>query len=200
LANIERTFRSVHGWLGVIVLPWIFVIGLTGIYLNHSGAIYRMLPNGTFDESSMDTWPGTATVSEKNFYEIVNSFWPKEKIGDITKEKYHKRDAIVVKKSSGRIIVDELTGFYWVKTRYIRKTFSPDGELVNRKLYWGRVFKTLHTDGWLNGGLGSWLADITAGSMAIFALTGMVLFFSPRWRKRRNKQARLRQARARTAA
>ena len=38
-AQVLRGLRTVHTWLGVLVVPWIIIIGATGFYLNHSKGI-----------------------------------------------------------------------------------------------------------------------------------------------------------------
>ena len=54
-----------------------------------------------------------------------------------------------------KLIVAKETGDYWVKSRYVRKSFSADGHQVDTRIYWARIFNHLHTDGWLEGGFGS---------------------------------------------
>ena len=33
--NLIRTFKSLHGWLGALILPWVIVIGLTVIQFRY---------------------------------------------------------------------------------------------------------------------------------------------------------------------
>ena len=86
-----------------------------------------------------------------------------------------------------KLIVAKETGNYWVKSRYVRKSFSADGHQVDTRIYWARIFNHLHTDGWLGGGFGSKLADITPTAMVIFGLSGMILFTTPRIRRLKGK-------------
>jgi uncharacterized iron-regulated membrane protein len=55
--------------------------------------------------------------------------------------------------------------------------------LLHSKIYWGAIFKGLHRAGWLGGGLGTWLADITSLAMVIFGMSGVVLGWAPRSRR-----------------
>jgi len=56
-AKLLKFFRVTHGWAGVIVFPWIFVIGLTGLYLNHKSLVLDWLDSVSYDESQFSEWP-----------------------------------------------------------------------------------------------------------------------------------------------
>ena len=53
MSRVLRSLRLVHSWLGVLVLPWIVLFGLTGFYLNHERAVLSLLPDGAYDESPL---------------------------------------------------------------------------------------------------------------------------------------------------
>lgn len=186
-----KFFKSLHGWLGFFVMPWIVVIGLTGIYLNHSKLIFSYLPSGSYDESRFDDWPSPRTLDQNEAQAVAAGVWADETFKLLSDTSYHKRLVYTFKSSSGQVIVDAKTGHYWVKTKLVRRTFDPDGRALDRKIYWGRVFKTLHTAGWIDRTLGTWLADIAAGAMVVFGITGIVLFLSPRLRRRKNRKAKM---------
>lgn len=178
--------RTIHGWLGFFVMPWIIVIGLTGFYLNHSKTIYEMLPNGSYDEKLMDEWLVTAPVSAATALKLASTIWPNEAVISTTEETYHQRPSYVIEKDSGRIIVTKATGHFWVKSEFTRLTFNPDGALLNKKRYWSNIFKAIHTDGWINSYLGSFLADATALAMVVFGASGIFMFLIPRMRGNKN--------------
>ncbi|MBL9048118.1 MAG: hypothetical protein JNK34_12550, partial [Tabrizicola sp.] len=31
----ERLVRTLHSWLGLLILPWVILAGFTGLYMNH---------------------------------------------------------------------------------------------------------------------------------------------------------------------
>ncbi|GEM_PF-524909 len=190
--SLERLFRKIHSWLGIIVLPLIVIIGLTGIYLNHGRQIYRLLPNGSYDEAQFDQWPSPHPVDRDAARAIADIYWPDEGIKSTKEKKYNKRKSFEFKKDSGRIIVVKATGHYWVRTAFTRITYDPDHNALTKKIYWGRIFKTLHTRGWVDRTFGTWLADITGAAMVIFGLSGLYMFFAPRFRRLSNRRARLR--------
>ena len=191
-----RMLKSLHGWLGFLVMPWILVIGLTGIYLNHSKAILAWLPGSSFDERVIETWPDAQKVDYDGAKAIAAAVFPDDSFRRSSDDSYHGFDAYILKGQSGhRVIVAKDTGFYWVKTRFTRKTYDPDGRQVDSKIYWGRIFKVLHRAGWLDRDtLGTWPADIAGAAMALFGLSGIFLFLTPRLRRLRNRAARKRQA------
>ncbi len=193
-AKFLKFFRVTHGWLGVFVFPWILVIGLTGIYLNHKQAVLGWIGNNEYDESQFSQWPGGRDLSMADALTIAQSIWPNEGIKGVKDQPYHGFASFVFKKDSGRIIVTRDTGHYYVKTRLTRTTYAPDGTKLHQKIYWKSVFKWLHARGWLSSTFGTWLADIAAGAMVVFSLSGLFLFFMPRAKKIRRNLAKLRLA------
>lgn len=181
-ARIQKFFRVTHGWLGLFVFPWILVIGLTGLYLNHSKLVLGWIGSSSYDERQFSTWP-QKDMTTAGAMRIAQTIWPEETIQSVQNKSYHGFESFQFEKESGRIIVTQETGHYFVKTNLTRRTYAPEGTLLHRKIYWSSVFKWLHVRGWLNSDLGTWLADITAGAMVFFALSGLWLFFAPRLKK-----------------
>lgn len=181
--RILRLFRTVHGWLGIFIFPWVIVIGATGFYLNHSKAILSVLEPPKYDEGRFDERPVTEPATMETGRVVALSVWPDEAIAEATEKVYHDRPSFQFKKASGRIIVTQPTGHYFVKTNYTRRTYAPDGELLHSKTYWGAIFKGLHRAGWLGRSLGTWLADLTSLAMVVFGCTGAILWWAPRSRR-----------------
>lgn len=181
-AKIQKFFRVTHGWLGLFVFPWILAIGLTGLYLNHSKLVLGWIGASSYDERQFSTWP-QKDIQVSGAMIIAQSVWPEEDIESLQEDRYHGFTSYVFEKASGRIIVTQETGHYFVKSNLVRRTFAPDGSLLHRKIYWSSVFKWLHVRGWLNSDLGTWLADITGFAMVFFALSGLWLFFAPRLKR-----------------
>jgi uncharacterized iron-regulated membrane protein len=180
---VLRLLRTIHGWIGVFVFPWIVIIGATGFFLNHAKPILAVLDGPKYEESRFDDWPVTGPVTRQTARAIATAIWPDEPIEKVSEKDYHGRPSFEFRKHSGRIIVTRPTGHYFVKTRYTRRTYSPDGELLHSKTYWGVIFKGLHRAGWLGRSLGTWLADITSLAMVVFGMTGAVLWWLPRSRR-----------------
>ena len=185
-----RLLKSLHGWLGVIVLPWILVIGMTGIYLNHERALFDLLPGASYDEARFDDWPDPAPIDRAAALAAADRIWPGQRFELSDETAYHGRAAAILDGDSGQVIVDLATGHYWIKTDLRRQTFTPVGQLLDTQIYWGNIFKRLHTRGWVTGSFGTWAADITGGAMSVFALSGIALFLTPRLRRRRNRRQR----------
>lgn len=186
-----RLLRTIHGWLGFFVLPWIIILGLTGLYLNHSQLVLKYLPNQSYDESEFDKRANPVVATEEAGRGIARQVLGTDAFRLRQTQTYHGRDAWMFQAENGsEVVVDKATGHYWVKTGYTRKTFDPDGRQVDYKFYWGNLFKSLHTRGWASSALGTWLADIAAGAMVVFGLSGFFMFLIPKLRRRRNRADR----------
>jgi len=188
--SLERLLRTIHSWLGFVVMPWIIIIGLTGVYLNHSRLFAGLLYGPVYNEAQFDAWPDPRPVDEVAARVLAQSVWPEARFRRSATKLYHKRPAWIFKSGQKQVIVARATGHYWVKTRTKRLTFDPTGRLLHSKIYWGSIFKNLHVNGWINSTFGSWLADLTAGAMVVFGFSGMFLFISPRLRRHKNRRAR----------
>lgn len=182
-AKLLKTLRTAHGWLGLFVFPWVLIIGLTGLYQNHSKLVLGWIGSRDYDESRFTEWPQDLPLTLAEAGAIAQTIWPEEGIQEFTNEPYHNLPSYIFIKETGRIIVTKATGHYYVKTSLTNRLYDPNGIELHKKIYWGSVFNWLHERGWLSNRFGTWLADITAGSMAIFALSGLLMFFLPRTKK-----------------
>ncbi|MFN3991609.1 MAG: PepSY-associated TM helix domain-containing protein [Tabrizicola flagellatus] len=188
-----RLLKTVHGWLGVIVLPWVIVIGLTGLFLNHERLVMGWLEGEGYDEAQFNNWPSARALTVGEAQAVAEAVLPGADIRLNEDKTYHGREVATFDAGETRVIVALATGHYWVKTDFARTTYAPDGTVLEAKIYWEGIFKRLHVRGWLTATLGTWLADITAAAMVVFGLTGIVLFLMPRLRRRQNHR-RMRQA------
>jgi hypothetical protein len=178
-----NTLRTIHGWLGVIILPWVLIMGFTGFYMNHSKLVLSLFPQTAFSESQFEGHSPPSPITEKIALNIAASIWPKQPVQSIRETTYHGWPSFQLKKPDGRIIVAIPTGHYYVKTRYIRQTFSPNGALLHEKFYWSRVLKELHETGWFGGGMGTWLADIFSFVLIGFGVSGLLMWSVPKIRR-----------------
>lgn len=183
-----RFLKTVHGWLGVIVLPWVIIIGLTGLYLNHERLVTGWLEGDSYDEAQFDAWPGAQPLTVEAAEALAGSVYPGATLTLAEDQAYHGREAAIFAAGDAQVIVALKTGHYWVKTDLTRTTHAPDGTLLERKTYWEGIVKRLHERGWLTRTFGTWLADITAAAMVIFGISGIVLFLVPRLRRRQNRR------------
>jgi hypothetical protein len=194
---IERLLKTLHSWLGVVVLPWVIVAGLTGLYMNHEDLVLSVFPGGDVGagqflaDGTAQTKASARVLAEGMFGEL----------GSSKDRTYQGRSAVSFKMDDGSdVVVDLETGHLWQVSRYVITLYAPDGKLLARDRRWGRILSSLHRRGWVGTPLGTWLADITAGALMVFGISGLVLFASPRVRRWKNRRARLafqRQAAAR---
>lgn len=191
-AKFLRFLRFIHSWMGIIVVPWIIIIGATGLYLNHSRMIMSAIEGEPYDESRFVEWPLIEQMDVSHAEEVAAGIWPSEVVLEVQDGTYHKLASFILIKTSGRIIVTKQTGHYFVKTQRTRTTYAPDGDKLHRRIYWGSIFKQFHTDGWLGGTMGTWAADLTSIAMVIFGITGMIMWWIPRANKFRRAFRKMR--------
>lgn len=182
-AKTLKLLRISHAWLAIVVLPWVLMIGLTGFYMNHAKAIIKLVEPAGYDENLFSEWPNKVKVTREGALALAETIWQGEEISKFSTKAYHGRPSYIMDLPSGRVIVSRATGHYFVKYGFTRETYAPDGTMLHSKKYWGSIFKTLHTRGWLNSQFGTWIADITSFSLVFFSLTGMFLWWMPRAKK-----------------
>ena len=182
-AKTLKILRISHAWLAIVVLPWVLMIGLTGFYLNHSKAILKLIEPTGFDEALFANWPDSVEATRDSALALAETIWSNEEVTKFVSKAYHDRPSYIMDMRSGQVIVSRATGHYFVKYGFTRETYAPDGTLLHSKKYWGSIFKTLHTRGWLSSRFGTWIADVTSFSLVFFSLTGMFLWWMPRAKK-----------------
>lgn len=186
--GFERLLRTLHSWLGVLILPWIIIAGFTGLYMNHEDLVLSVLPDGNVgasvfvDGGTVQDEASARTLAEARFGPVEGG----------KSKKFEGRKALSFKTKDGsEVLVDLETGHLWQVGRYLVTLYAPDGTVLAHDLRRGRILTSLHERGWVGSALGTWLADITAGALMVFGLSGLYLFFAPRLRRMKNRRARL---------
>lgn len=182
-ARVLKTLRTLHAWLGILIFPWILIVGLTGFYLNHAKAVLSFIEPPAFDESTFADWPDPVIADRGSSLAMARAIWPESPPQKFTEGDYHGRPSFTIDTAAGQLIVSEATGHYFIKAGFTRKTFAPDGTKLDSKVYWSTIFKTLHVRGWLNNSVGTWIADITSIALVLFASSGIFLWWMPRAKK-----------------
>lgn len=79
----ERTLKTLHSWLGILILPWILVIGMTGLYLNHWQFVNRVLTQASYDESQFDRWPNPVEQNLEGTILLAQTLWPDNNVRNV---------------------------------------------------------------------------------------------------------------------
>jgi hypothetical protein len=187
MSGLLQACRSIHGWLGVFVMPWVVIIGATGFYLNHGRIFTPLFEQNHFSESQLEQIEPPTPVTREVARLLGEKLWSEDPIKKISRKSYHGRPSYFVKKAQGNIIISIPTGHYYLKTRYTRRTYSRGGEMLHAKIYWKRLLKDIHETGWLGGGLGTWLADTVAIAMMVFGFTGIFMWSAPKVQRLRRR-------------
>lgn len=187
--SFERLTKTLHAWLGVVILPWIAAMGFTGLYMNHGDMILSLFPTAHYDATRFDDAP-LATQQDLASAEEMAARLAQgaDLFFDDTAIRYHDRDVFTFTGDSFDVMIDRATGYGWIDSRYLTRTFAPDGSRLHSRIRWSRVLSSIHERGWVGNALGTWLADITAVALVLFGLSGLVLFTLPRLRRRRNRR------------
>lgn len=163
----HRILKTLHGWLGLLVWPWLLILALTGLYQNHQSLIDPLLPNA----------PLTADLLAR------------QKPNPITAPPFSPAEAILVhgrpgwQTPDGTTGIDAQTATRWTKTPYLTRWTTPEGQLIAWRIDWQSLFLCLHRAGWASDRLGTWPADLAALALLLFAASGLWLFLTPRLRR-----------------
>jgi len=183
MLKLIRFTRTLHSWLGVLLLPWIIFFGITGFYLNHQNLILNLLPSQEIEQSVLDNLPTEKVVTYLEAEVIANNYWPDEAIVANNEVTYHGYQSWRFTKPSGYVLVSKSTGHYYVKSKYMRSTYSPNRKRLHTKIYWGYLFGVFHKTGWLDWSFKTVLADIVSLSLSIFGFTGLFIWYLPKHKR-----------------
>lgn len=186
--SLERILRTLHGWLGVLVLPWIILAGLTGLFENHGDLFLRVLPQSLFTSDMVQSLP--ANPVDAAGVQALATRLQIEGAGGPAPAKILARPGFKVIGEAVSLEVDAATGAYWLEGPVQSTLYAADGQKIASRVRWAKLMIGWHRAGWLGNSLGTWPADITAAAMMVFGGSGIFLFFAPRLRRLRNRRAR----------
>jgi len=191
-STLERNLKKLHHILGLAVLPWLIVLGLGALLLNHAPILRSWLPIGQpADLAVLDNWPDAQPVSATAAGAIARRTWPWA-VHDIARKGFY-RDLPVFRIASdaGEVIVLRDTGFYWVQTRFWREFHDTAGRELSRSLRFGLGAGHSHAGGSVKGQVFEILADPVAVMLVAYGGSGLALVRVPRRRRRHNHKARV---------
>lgn len=189
--SIERLLKTLHSWLGVVILPWVVAAGFTGLYMNHSGLVLGLMPAAAaFDAAAFAAGPEARAVDAAGAARVAQAVAPGVALLADGTDVVKGRDVFVFRAGDGKLTVDAGSGLAQWSGRYVTQSHAPDGRLLHRRVRWSTVLSSIHKRGWIGTGLGAWLADIVAGALMVFGLSGLVLFAAPRLRRLKNRRAK----------
>lgn len=180
--RILQQFRRWHRWLGLVFLLPTVLLGITGVFLNHKELFFggaTVPPKGLLTNSfSLDEIPvgvGTALARSRELW------------GDIPIEKFELREEqgrLVYKIVPGpgrELLIDARSGEWKLKEGL--KTAQPAGKDKNQGFDWKKITSELHS-GKIIGLTGRLLMDAAGLGLTVLAITGLYLWWLPRWQRR----------------
>lgn len=188
--SIERLLKTIHGWLGVLILPWVVIAGVTGLYENHQSLVVGLLPSASTGAERLQDLP-TVVISSEDAAKLASSLLSGQP-GKPENVTFKDRKVLKVDGAAADLYVDLATGAYWINGTFIQSLYQPDGRWIASSVRWSNVLSRLHRRGWVSDRFGTWPADMTASALTIFGISGLYLFVAPRIRRSRNRRARLR--------
>ena len=183
MAMVLKYVRTMHSYFGLIALPWVIFFGVTGFYLNHPNIVLSLLPRSEYNETELRAKLLDTQLTPQQAADIARKYWPDSTMKSVQRLTYHEFNSIKFEREAGSIIVALDTGHYYTKTAIKRVTYSPEGQILNRKVYWKNLFGTFHRTGWVGWGLGTALADITSIALIIFGFSGLILWYLPKHKR-----------------
>ncbi|MBI1172087.1 hypothetical protein GC209_11860 [bacterium] len=190
--SLDRFLKTVHGWLGVLILPWIVMAGLTGFYQNHGDLVEAVLPfaaPSTDEIVALFQSQPVAQVDPAEAAKLAARLLP-DLAAAVAPVGFLGRATYQARSPQGRILrIDAATGAYALQGDFVTTYHRHDGSLLVRVVNWGKLFVLLHRAGWAGDRFGTWPADLTALALVVFGSSGLYLFLTPRlrrwqWRRR----------------
>jgi hypothetical protein len=187
---MTRFLKTLHGWLGVIILPWIVLAGFTGLYENHGFKMLSLLPETRFRVEMLQGLPA-APVNEAAALALADRLLPAPHLPLSTGHTMTRLIYEVISPNE-TLDVDQATGAYWLIGPYATSLYDAQGSRIATQVQWGALLRRLHRAGWASDTFGTWPADLAATALMVFGISGLWLFFAPRVRRWKNRWARRR--------
>jgi hypothetical protein len=179
--RVLQQFRRWHRWLGLVFLLPTVLLGVTGVFLNHKELFFgaaapsQGLLTNSFSLDEIPVGVGEALARSRELW------------GDIPIEKFELREEqgrLVYKIVPGpgrELLIDARSGEWKLKEGL--KTAQPAGKNEKAKLDWKKITTELHS-GKIIGLTGRLLMDAAGLGLAALAITGLYLWWLPRWQRR----------------
>jgi len=178
-----RWCRTIHSWLGVLILPWVIVIALTGFYINHPQGFHSLLGYQDITSAELSNLQ-PVQVNQQLVETIVKANWPSEELLGQGQSRYRNRQMFAISKPSGTIYIPiPATNIYFVREGMRERIVGIDGTQFRDQLPYPQMFRVLHEQGWLSSTFGTFFADLVALAMVLFGFTGLLMFSVPKVRK-----------------
>jgi uncharacterized protein len=191
MQKVVKLSRAIHRWLGLISLPLILVIGITGYYLNHRRQVRGILP---LSGQSTELFSSPHPDGPRGFGHLIaikDAVWGNVRVRSFRAGRYRAYETLSVTQSEDpgrRIIMAVESGDFIVRSRYFQRGYRADGTLLSVTISWRRLLDRLHTGGIVQGKYRI-LWDLLCLSLILLSATGMVLWFVPKLARMKRRRS-----------
>jgi hypothetical protein len=185
---MTRALKTLHGWLGLIILPWVVLAGFTGLFHNHGFQVLKLLPDQRLTAALVAPLPPHPVTADE-VTALAQNLLPAPVL-PVSEGLSLSRPAFLVIGNGTTLRVDQATGAYVVIGPYASTLYAQGGGRIATQVQRPKLLNRLHSAGWASDRFGTWPADITATALMIFGLSGLWLFLTPRLRRLKNRWAR----------
>ncbi len=188
MLSAMRLLRTIHGWMGIIAIPWVLMYGLTGLYLNHEGQFNALLGDDPVDSYWSEDAPNRLPT-EAVAREWLEERFPGMKVNEARDEPYHGKDAFIFEAGRTSVIAPKNSTYYFVKDAHARRLHDASGATIHTRRYWQNIFKELHVRGWVGSPFGTLIADTFGIILVSFGISGTFLWLVPRLLRMRARRS-----------
>lgn len=175
-SNLAKTFfqysRDLHVYFSTLLFSLLIFFSITGIFLNHLDWLPSKNTYSAIEYSLDETFSGLSSdsvdVNTLETYLMNRHGLPKARSIDLDREMNEVSFDFSLPAGSSFIVVD-----------MVLKAVVVEAE----KSHWILLMNDLHK-GRHTGNAWSWLIDLSAGFMVFFSITGMIILFQQRRRKK----------------
>jgi hypothetical protein len=185
-----RWIKIIHGWMGVLVLPWVIIFGLTGFFLNHQHLLGEW-PDADLLQQALPQDAAGRLASQDQVEGWLKSIRPGVEIKSMQQGDLNGSLAWQVEIVGGTITAPVNSSSYFEVTPMQVRLFDAQGDVVRRDINWKRISRELHVHGWLSDAPGTLIADAFSFILVGFGISGLALWGWPRLRRVALKRTRL---------
>ena len=177
-----RWIKILHGWMGVLVLPWVIIFGLTGFFLNHQN-LFGEWPDADLLQQALPQDSTGRLATKEQVESWVQTIRPGVEMKSMQQGDLNGVLAWQIEITGGTLTAPVNSSSYFEVTQMQVRLLDGQNSVVRRDLNWKHISRELHVHGWLSDAPGTLIADAFSFILVGFGVSGLALWGWPRLRR-----------------